>query len=168
MRCRTGCTTDGQADSRCRHLDTPRSEPRLMQAGERTRKTHCEICSNVRSSDLWQHNLRTTLRLLFDDLPEMLSPPLQKSRDWQASRQIFKRNYRLSQISKVHFRVLSWIYPLHILSPSLLGNPVEGFSTGDFERCMKGALGIERLSLKRLSAEGLWGGLLYWGPWKIC
>jgi hypothetical protein len=23
------------------------------------------------------------------------------------------------------------------------------------------------LSLKRLGAEGLWGGLLYWGPWKI-
>jgi hypothetical protein len=23
---------------------------------------------------------------------------------------------------------------------------------------------MEHLSLKRLSAEGLWGGLLYWGP----
>jgi hypothetical protein len=23
-------------------------------------------------------------------------------------------------------------------------------------------------SLKRLSEEGLTGGLLYWGPWKIC
>ena len=33
---------------------------------------------------------------------------------------------------------------------------------------MKGVLGIERFSLKRLSAEGLWEGLLYWGPWKIC
>jgi len=33
---------------------------------------------------------------------------------------------------------------------------------------MKGALGIECFSLKRLSAEGLWGGLLYWGCWKIC
>ena len=29
---------------------------------------------------------------------------------------------------------------------------------------MKGALGMERFSLRRLSAEGLWGGLLYWGP----
>ena len=27
---------------------------------------------------------------------------------------------------------------------------------------------MERFSLKRLSAEGLWGGLLYWGPWNIC
>jgi len=27
---------------------------------------------------------------------------------------------------------------------------------------------MERFSLNRLSAEGLWGGLLYWGPWKIC
>ena len=33
---------------------------------------------------------------------------------------------------------------------------------------MKGTLGMEHLSLKRLSAEGLWGGLLYLGPWKIC
>ena len=33
---------------------------------------------------------------------------------------------------------------------------------------MKGALRMERLSLKRLSAEGLYGGLIYWGPWKIC
>jgi len=24
------------------------------------------------------------------------------------------------------------------------------------------------LSLKSLSVEGLWGGPLYWGPWKIC
>jgi hypothetical protein len=29
-------------------------------------------------------------------------------------------------------------------------------------------LGMEHFSLKRLSAEGLWGGLLYWGPWNIC
>ena len=49
-----------------------------------------------------------------------------------------------------------------------LGNLEGGSSTRDFERWMKGALGIEHFSLKRLSAEGLWGGLLYWGPWKIC
>jgi hypothetical protein len=30
------------------------------------------------------------------------------------------------------------------------------------------ALGMEHFSLKRLSAEGLWGGLLDWRPWKIC
>jgi hypothetical protein len=48
------------------------------------------------------------------------------------------------------------------------GNLKGGSSTGDFERWMKGALGMGRLSLKRLSAEVLWGGLLYWGPQKIC
>jgi hypothetical protein len=26
---------------------------------------------------------------------------------------------------------------------------------------------MEHFSLKRLSAEGLWRGLLYWGPWKM-
>jgi len=36
-------------------------------------------------------------------------------------------------------------------------------STGDFERWLKGALENERLSLKRLTAEGLEGGPLYWG-----
>jgi len=43
-----------------------------------------------------------------------------------------------------------------------------GCSTGDFERWMKEAVGMECYSLKRLSAEGLWGGFLYCGPWKIC
>jgi hypothetical protein len=33
---------------------------------------------------------------------------------------------------------------------------------------LKAALGMERFFLNRLSAEGLWGGLLYWGPWKRC
>jgi hypothetical protein len=32
---------------------------------------------------------------------------------------------------------------------------------------MKGALGMGRLSLKRLTAEGLKGGFLYWGPWVM-
>jgi hypothetical protein len=155
--------TVGQADSRCCHLDTPRAEPRLMQAGERTRETRCEICSNVLISAVWQYNLHTTLRLLFDSLPEVLIPPFQKSRDWQASRKIFKRNYWLSQNSKVHFGartspplvpVLSPFNPLHILSLSLLGNLEEGLSIGDFERWMKGALGMECLSLKRLRGEG--------------
>jgi hypothetical protein len=49
-----------------------------------------------------------------------------------------------------------------------LGNLEWGSSTRVFERWMKGALGMERFSLKRLSEEGLWGALLYWGPWKIC
>jgi len=49
-----------------------------------------------------------------------------------------------------------------------LGNLEGGSSTRDFERWMKGALGMERLALKRLSGEGLKGRLLYWGPWKIC
>jgi hypothetical protein len=32
---------------------------------------------------------------------------------------------------------------------------------------MKETPGMGYFSLKRLSAEGLWGGLLYWEPWKI-
>jgi hypothetical protein len=32
---------------------------------------------------------------------------------------------------------------------------------------MKGALGMGRLSLKRLTVEGLEGGLLYWVPWVM-
>jgi hypothetical protein len=47
-----------------------------------------------------------------------------------------------------------------------MGNLEVGLSTGYFERWMKGYLGMEHLSLKRLSAEGLWGGLLYRGPPK--
>jgi len=48
-----------------------------------------------------------------------------------------------------------------------LGKLEDGSSTGDFERRMKGALGIELLSLKWLGEGGL-GGLLHWGTWKIC
>jgi hypothetical protein len=55
---------------------------------------------------------------------------------------------------------------LYIGAP--LGNLEGDSSTRDFERWMEEALGMELFSLKRLSAEGLWGGLLYWGPWKIC
>jgi len=47
------------------------------------------------------------------------------------------------------------------------GEPGRGLSTGDFERWMKGALGMESFSLKRLSVEGLEGGLLYWEPWVM-
>jgi hypothetical protein len=47
-----------------------------------------------------------------------------------------------------------------------MGNLEVGLSTGYFERWMKGSLGMEHLSLKRLSAVGLWGGLLYRGPPK--
>ena len=32
---------------------------------------------------------------------------------------------------------------------------------------MKGALGKGHLSLKRLTAEGFEGGLLYWEPWVM-
>jgi len=38
----------------------------------------------------------------------------------------------------------------------------------DFDSWIKEASGMERFSVKRLSAKDLWGGLLYWGPWKIC
>jgi len=42
-----------------------------------------------------------------------------------------------------------------------VGRPGEGCpSTGNLE-----TLGIGRLSLKRLTAEGLEGGFLYWAPW---
>jgi hypothetical protein len=49
-----------------------------------------------------------------------------------------------------------------------LGYLKGGSSARDFERWMKEALGMERFSLSRLGAKGLWGGFLYWGPWKIC
>jgi hypothetical protein len=49
-----------------------------------------------------------------------------------------------------------------------LGNLEGGSSTRDFERWMKKPLEMERFSLKRLNAEGLWIGLLYWGPRNIC
>ena len=49
-----------------------------------------------------------------------------------------------------------------------LGTWGEGVpSTGNFERWMKGALGMGRLSLKRLIVEGLKGGLHYWVPWVM-
>jgi hypothetical protein len=32
---------------------------------------------------------------------------------------------------------------------------------GDFERRINGALGVDRLSLKKLTVEGHWEGLLY-------
>ena len=43
----------------------------------------------------------------------------------------------------------------------------EGTSTGNFEKWKKGSLGMGRLSLKSLTAEGLEGGLLYWVPWVM-
>ena len=46
--------------------------------------------------------------------------------------------------------------------------PGRGSSTGDFERLMKGPLGMEHFSLKRLNMEDLWGGPLYWERWKTC
>jgi hypothetical protein len=49
-----------------------------------------------------------------------------------------------------------------------MGNIEGGSYTRDFERWMKAALGKECYSLKRISAEGLCGGFLYWEPWKIC
>jgi hypothetical protein len=32
---------------------------------------------------------------------------------------------------------------------------------------MKEVLGMEHFSLKKLSVEGLWGALIYWGPRKM-
>jgi len=60
-----------------------------------------------------------------------------------------------------------WRWASRSIGAQLLN--VEGRSTTrDFERWVKEAVGMERFSLKRLSEEGLWGWLLYWGPWKIC
>jgi hypothetical protein len=50
---------------------------------------------------------------------------------------------------------------------ALLGNLEGGLFTSNFERWMKRALGVEWLSLRRLSAQGIEGGLLYWGPWVM-
>jgi hypothetical protein len=49
-----------------------------------------------------------------------------------------------------------------------LGGSGEGCpSTGNFERWMKWSLGMGLLSLKRLTAEDLEGGLLYWATWVM-
>jgi hypothetical protein len=46
------------------------------------------------------------------------------------------------------------------------GGPGEGRPfTVNFERWMKGSLLMVRLSLKRLTAEDIEGGVLYWVPW---
>jgi hypothetical protein len=60
------------------------------------------------------------------------------------------------------------VYLRSYVGSSSAGGSGRGSYTGDFERWMKQALGTGRFSQKRLSAEGLWGGLPYWGPWKIC
>jgi hypothetical protein len=66
------------------------------------------------------------------------------------------------------------MFPLRDGGKNLLKGSGEGSgrgsSTEDFERWINGALRVERLSLslKRLSVEGLWGEIHYWGPWKIC
>jgi len=54
---------------------------------------------------------------------------------------------------------------LHIGAP--LGDLGGGPCIGNFERWMKGALGMGHLSLKRLTAEGLEEGFLYWVPWVM-
>ena len=55
---------------------------------------------------------------------------------------------------------------LHIGAP--LGDLGRGgTSTGSVQRWMKGSLGMGHLSLKRLTTEGLEGGLLYWIPWVM-
>jgi hypothetical protein len=47
------------------------------------------------------------------------------------------------------------------------GLGVGGPSTGNFERWMKGSLGMGCLSRKGLTAAGLKRGLLYWVPWVM-
>jgi hypothetical protein len=46
-----------------------------------------------------------------------------------------------------------------------VGGPGEGGpSTGNFEKWMKGSLGMGCVSLNRLTVDGLKGRLLYWVP----
>ena len=45
-----------------------------------------------------------------------------------------------------------------------IGQPGGDSSTGDFEKWLKGALGVERLSLSGLCGGNLEGGLPCWGP----
>ena len=49
-----------------------------------------------------------------------------------------------------------------------VGQPGVGSSTGDLEIWLKGALGVECLSLWELCEGNLEGGLPCWGPWRIC
>ena len=49
-----------------------------------------------------------------------------------------------------------------------IGGPGKGgTSTGSFQKWMKGSPGMGHLSLKKLTMEGLEGGLLYWVPWVM-
>jgi len=49
------------------------------------------------------------------------------------------------------------------------GNMGGGPFPRDSERWMKGALEVERLSLRELCERNLeGGGLFYWGPWGMC
>ena len=48
------------------------------------------------------------------------------------------------------------------------GEPGRGLIYRGLREMDEGTLGMEHFSLKRLNAEGLWGGFLYWRPWKIC
>jgi len=52
-------------------------------------------------------------------------------------------------------------------SGSIGGHGEGGPSAGNFEKWMKGSLGMGHLSLKRLTAEGREGGLLYWVTWVM-
>jgi hypothetical protein len=51
---------------------------------------------------------------------------------------------------------------IHVGSPFETGE--RGLSTRNFERWMQGAQGMGHLSLKRLTVEGLKGGLIYCVP----
>ena len=56
---------------------------------------------------------------------------------------------------------------------SFLGSPLGslegGLFTGDFERRMKGAVEMERLSLREFCEVNVGGGgFRYWGRWMVC
>jgi hypothetical protein len=53
------------------------------------------------------------------------------------------------------------------LQAGSVGQPGVGLSTRDFEKWLKGALEVERLSLWELCEGILDGGLPWWRPWRI-
>ena len=75
-----------------------------------------------------------------------------------------RRNYIYITLFNIKLCILSTHTPYR----GPVGGPGEGDpSTGNFESWMKRDLEMGRLSLKGLTADGLEGVLLYWGPWVM-
>jgi hypothetical protein len=72
---------------------------------------------------------------------------------WEKSEGSYARDLRVEEVSGMG--VSSY-------GGSVVGPGEGGPSNGNFERWIKGVLGMWNLFLKTLTAEGLEGGLLYW------